>query len=663
MQRDKSSAAAKADDNPPDGDNAIETLGGDGGGDGALLAVDGDGDLPRSPARGSGGKVGRPRKTDTDIVPPRTITRSAAEVRLEHEENRGLAAIGLNRLRKQTETRHEELNALLASLNFDANNYEVRVTRLEPDVDENGVPCDGWLHTYRKSVTVDQIGQRFGGGVYEIVVMGPHEVTGKITKLKEEPLRIAGHPKPMPSSKDNGKDGAGEVLRAITESNERNQTRVMEVLERTQSSSSGLVEILPALAPLLEKLFSKNDDATKAMIEMQREERKAEEERRREDRDERRRDEDRKRDEAQRAEDRRREEARDEAQRRRDEEKRADEDRRQREREDYDRRKEERETERARLQLEQTRVIEAMKAEAAEKQRQHERDLQAQKDRLEYDRQRERERADDDRRRNQEYVALMQTQMDAIAQRSESGGLKAVTEQLLMLKRLQGTLTGDDAEPTTFEKFQEGFSNMAQTILPVAQSFMTQRKEQQATARAQVQQQPQQQWVPPKPVVMDLGPARAALPPAQQGQPQPGHTGLPPMPQVNADEVFRQATEQPNPAPQDQAAQDANDLKALAIPAEGGDMMTDAILLIKNADLAVQMDMTAEQIVQSIIVPFENISPLLMSMVGGMNSDQLMQFIEENVPPEWAILSPKGDELITKAFEQWQDAKEGAGAA
>jgi hypothetical protein len=48
---------------------------------------------------------------------------------------------------------------------------------------------------------------------------------------------------------------------------------------------------------------------------------------------------------------------------------------------------------------------------------------------------------------------------------------------------------------------------------------------------------------------------------------------------------------------------------------------------------------------------------MLMAMVSGMDADQLVEFISNNVPSNWAILSPRGEEIITKAFDAWQEGR------
>ena len=58
---------------------------------------------------------------------------------------------------------------------------------------------------------------------------------------------------------------------------------------------------------------------------------------------------------------------------------------------------------------------------------------------------------------------------------------------------------------------------------------------------------------------------------------------------------------------------------------------------------------------EKIIDPFEDASPLLAKMLAGFDTTELLGFISSNVPSHWAIMSPLGEEIITKAFEIWKD--------
>ncbi len=552
----------------------------------------------------------------------------------------------LNRAREFQENAYVELDAMLADLNFSQRNYEIRVSRLSPETDENGVDCTGNLYVYKTKVSIEQIQQRFGGGVYEVKIWGPHPATGVNKILKTDTVKIAGLPKPMPTHKDVQRERqgseVGEVLRAFAESNDKNQQRVADILDRQRDTPGALSELLPALTPLIERFLSKSEQSTASMIEAQREERRADEarraeerskedERRREEREDRRREEDKRRDEERRAEDKRR-----------DDDRRLEEARKEHAREERERLTQEREAERERAREERDRLREEMKQEAAEKQRQHERDLAAQS-----------ERTKQDAQRQQEFLSMMQnfqsTQMEMLTARQETGGIKAVTENLLMLKQLSNTLTGNDEEPNGFERFTENLQTAITSVMPVAQQVMAARAPRQQAQQQPQQGQPQQQQQQQRPILVDLGPKRTALP-AQQPQQQPTQNpGTPPaaMPAAQTQESTMPAVETI-----------VNDFKEFHFPDAGDDMKTAGQMLLKNVDLAVQRNMTAEQIVKQVLEPFETLSPMLATMATSLSGEQLVGFVEANVPSDWAILTPKGEELIVEAFDLWSGEEE-----
>lgn len=550
------------------------------------------------------------------------------------------------------ESAYQEIDSLLAGLNFATREYEIRVERLEPDFDENDVPCSGNLATYRDKVSVDDIRRRYGGGTFNFKIFGPHPSTGRPGIIKQEKFKIGGPPKPMKSHK--AANGAGEpmteVLRTIAETNERSQQRVVDLLERTRDSSSSIEAIIPTVMPLIERFFSKSEDAAKATLEAQRLEfqraevaRKEERETERQRREDQRREDDKKeaarlevlREEREAAREAAREErearaeaakeAREEARALREQAKR-DEDKKEAER------REARSEERERAKEERERLREEMKNDAAEKQRQHERDIVVQQERS-------KEAAD----RQREHMTMMQnfqqSQMEMLERRQENGGLESVVKQMMMLKDLRGELTGDNDEPSNFEKFTEGLQTIAGTVMPVATQFMNARGGKPAQLAAPVRQ----------PIAVDLGPHRPALPnptaPAAPAAPVANPTG--------PDAVVTTTGEAPSVPTEEQPMQ--NDLTAFVFPTESDDMPTAGIMLMKNIDLAVQRNMSPEEIVQQILEPFEDAAPLMVAMASGFTSDQLMEFIENNVPAGWALLSPRGEELVVKAFDLWQE--------
>lgn len=562
-----------------------------------------------------------------------------------------------------------ELDALLAGLNFKKREYEIRVKRLAPDVDENGTPCAGMLNTYHEKVTTQQIQARYGGGTFEVTVFGPHPSTSQPSIIKRDTFTIAGHPKPMPSFAKNNRDDESstiaDALRVVAEANQHANDRIADMMERTQNQSP-----LKDLAPVFEKMMKKTDDTVTMLMkqmemdnarrEQERRDFEAKEERRREEarrEEDRRRQEEEKRAEAREArlreeremerrrEDQRREderERREEERRLKEEERRAEEKRE--EKRDAERRERERELrEEARKQAEAER--EARREEAAERQRQHERDLLAAENRA-------KQEAD----RMREYMTLTQNNsnqmLDFMTARMEGGGLESIAKQIEFLE----TIRGDNKEPTKIEQLTEGVSSFTQALMPVAQQFMGRGQQQGGMVGGQPGQQ-QQQQPQGRRVLVDV-PQRPALtaPVAQQ-------------PTVANPAPVEPAT--PAPVVHD-PSEIKNDFTSFVMPNATTDPSTVGIVLIKNLDLAVQKNMSAEDIVDKVLDPFEDAiegapwAEIALAAFQNMSDEQLLQHIANEVVDantkqplsHWAILSPLGSERVVAAFQLWKQAGE-----
>lgn len=594
-------------------------------------------------------KRGRPRKNETvaAVVPggPPSSPPPASGRGIRGPRNMGLtrdeiaAAPGFRSLQAASDTAYQEIDTLLASLNFASREYEVRVERVEPNKTRSGVDCSGYLSTYHDRIKVEDIERAYGGGLFVLKVFGPHPVTGRQGIIKQERIRIAGEAK-MPLDHDNvireaqraaqaKSDEVASMVQSVIESQERASQRLLDVVERNKSdSSSAITQILPAILPLVENLLSKTSESTKALMEAQREER-----------EERRREEERRRDEQRREEDKRREQEREE--RRREEERRRveREEERRRYEEAKEREREERDARRREEEIKRDELREQLRRDEAERQRRHEAEVAALRERNNSEKEQLQlmmKLTQDAAANNQQMLMQsMQFQIDTLAKRAETGGIDSLAKQLLTLNNLRSTLAGDDAPESTLDKVMEVGEKLATTVLPIAQQAMA------ARAQARAAQAPAPYAMPPqpmpKPVVLDLGPKQAALP-----APAPAPVQAP----------------VPNPAQAAEAGTTQeglqNDLKEVTLPQGNEELVTAAVLLVKNIDMAVQKNMTPEQIVEQILVPFEERAPALMSMAAGLgDSDQLFGFIQQNVPPDWVILSPRGEELVAKAFELW----------
>jgi hypothetical protein len=417
-----------------------------------------------------------------------------------------------------------------------------------------------------------------------------------------------------------------------------------KLIERTSgSSSSAVTEIVTALQPLLAKFIEKGDLSRAEQIEARREERERERQaedkrrddervRREEDREarkeeaERRREEDNKRRaEEQKADDKRREE-----------ERRREDDRREAAREEREKLREEKEADRERQKEEREREREQAKAAADERQRQHDRDLLAAN-----------ERAKQDQHRQQEFMTMMQnfqnSQLQMLEARMETGGLKGLAEQMIMLKRLSGTLSGEDREQSTVDRIADGAERIIEVITPAAKQFLAGR----GGAAAPTQAAPQQTRV----LAVDLGPKRQVLPnPVEPATPAPAQATPAPA-----------ASDEP-PASTTQVPDEVNDFTDFHFPEVDEDFKVTASKLVKSVDLAIQKNMSADDIVEKILMPFEKAAPFIMHTAAKWEEDELMTFIEEHVPASWAILTPQGEEVVLDAFEAFQERLDKGGA-
>jgi hypothetical protein len=540
---------------------------------------------------------------------------------------------GFSALKRSQDSAYQELDTLLGDLNFASRQYKVRVERETPQRTLDGIDCSGFLDEYIDKVSTADIKASYGGGVFTIRIFGPHPMSGKPGIIKVEKIKIAG-PAKMPVDHENVVRAKEEADRLKNEekevvvsqalaAQERSFNRLFEVVESKSGGSSELVEkLLPAIIPVVKEILAKGESQTQVLLEQQKIER---EERRRED--------DRRREEEKRAlEERRREDERREDRRREEEKARREEEREERRREE-DRRREEREEKRAeedrrreeeRIRREEER--EARRREDEERRRAYDQQLLQAQERQKYEREQSmamiKMTQEASASQQQMLMNSFQFQLDIVNKRQEAGGFESVAKQLVALSELKNTLTGEGGEQSTVDKITEFGERF---FVPLAQQAMASRR---AAAPAPAPQA--------RVAVVDLGP-KQATPAAQTTQPQ-----LP----------------APNPGTPEVPDQPANDLTALTLPTGGEDMMAAGLLLLKNIDFAVQKEWSVDDVVERILEPFAEKCPMLMNMAGGLTEEQLMQFLQANVPPGWAIMSMRGEDLVKEAFASWQDDEE-----
>jgi hypothetical protein len=557
---------------------------------------------------------------------------------------------GFASLRKTQESAYQAIDEVLSNLNFATREYKVRLERVAPQRTSDNIDCSGFLEEYTDNVTTADIKSSYGGGTFHITIHGPHPTTGRPGIIKNEKFKIAG-PAKMPQDHDNyarrreqeaedAREESAMTMKQLLEAQERSQSKVIEVMEKRSQQPDIVDKLGPLLAPFLEKLLNKEEKSVTSMIELQkveREERRAEEDRRRED--ERRREDDRRREEAKR-EEQLREERRVEEQRRREDEARRLEEMREARRIEEERRKEEREErrreeERRRDDERQRREDEreARRREDVEKQRLYDLQQQQALDRQKWEREQAMMQMKLVQEGAQQHSNMLaesfKFQVETMKRNADSGGFESVAKQLMALKELSGVLSGgNDSESSSLvDKIGDLGERL---VMPLTQQLMAARRS----------QQPQQQQQQPQAVMVDLGPK-----PVQPTQPQL------PAPQQNPNT--------PTALPPAQTDPLANDLTEVpTLPPKDLDLIAAGGLLLKNIDLAFQRDWSAEDVVEKILEPFEELAPMLMSMAKGLDDEKLGLFIESNLPSNWAIRSPRGDDFVKEVFDMWKDEVE-----
>lgn len=145
---------------------------------------------------------------------------------------------------------------------------------------------------------------------------------------------------------------------------------------------------------------------------------------------------------------------------------------------------------------------------------------------------------------------------------------------------------------------------------------------------------------------------KPAAAPATKKQIQPGSVAVAELPEktVSSQAQAPAQTEATAPAKEPETITvdpTANDLTELRAPTEEeqADIATSLTLLIKSVDLAIQQDMSAEDIVEKVVRlwPVEQQNMLTLQDV-----DATVTIIEERTPDSWKIVSPAGKRVLRK---------------
>lgn len=213
---------------------------------------------------------------------------------------------------------HDEFYDMMTSLDFGSSQHRIAVSRLTPEYDTlSGKRIVGHLETFPNVISPDEIRQKYGGGKYQLTLLGPKATgTGVVIKAKRT-IEISGDPiipeDPRVASKNAKQKEAEEtsstldlvrsivdakdkdVNRAFEEARETKQLLLQTLASKNETTSSGLKDFLSAMsqssAKEKEALLEERrlqEERNKKELEARLEERRLQEDRLKQEREERR---------------------------------------------------------------------------------------------------------------------------------------------------------------------------------------------------------------------------------------------------------------------------------------------------------------------------------------------------------------------------------------
>lgn len=550
---------------------------------------------------------GRPRKTQT----------------IEDEDDRILS----RRLRARNDEAYDEY---LEKLDFGPDQHKVSIYRLEPVFDpRTGAKIKGLLQTFNSPVGQDEIQQLYGGGTYEVKIMGPDPRTGKGNKIKTiKRIEIAGPPivRGM-SDSSNGESGDTklEVLQTLIDAKDRDAQRAYEKADKSErlllqllSKDNGSKDMMQMFMGMMNEQRTKDDSAVQLMLAEMREERKRQ-------------------DELHREEMRRRDEK---ADREREDRRREQEERDRRYREDQAELQRRHEKEMMELQL---RIKESVGSQQEnmgfmlnflEKKQQEDKERSADMLQMQFGLMQEGSRQSVDmltQTQQMQTTLLMEALKEAKATK-KGDSIGEVVNQISGLMSVKNMITGEGE--STPESTAERIFDKAKEALPSLGDAVAKVLVARGGGGHPGMGYPPQRQLPPASSMafVDQGPVEE---PPDQHPPQPEQRNM----------------QQPSPA--EQPAPE-NDFTEFVFPNETDDLTTQITCLIKDLDLAIRREMDPKSIVQNIVDRFPK---KVLFFIENSSVDELIQFIEARVPTNWMIVSPQGDETIRAMHKVFMETR------
>jgi len=566
----------------------------------------------------------------------RRSTRTTRRTRESEDDETGSAQ---SRLRNRMDA---DLDEFYSGMDFGTDSFSVSIERLEPKVDDEGEDIAGHLQTFRESMTKEDLKKRFGGGLYKVTIRGPNPSTGRGSVIRgSKQVRIAGRPK-ISGSSSSAKPEI-DAMNLLLQAKEEDMKRVAAEAKETKDLLMGILTKEDKTLPLMMQMMQKQEESMNPMMVQMMKQQEAAERRREEER----------KDQI------RREEL---AETRRLEQLKIDEERRRQERIEDQRRFE--------MQMENQRARAAAEMQANQQSMQMMMQFFAQSSSKESNQQGLLFKLMTES--NQQALAQSQNMMQfqgnmfqaALAESKESqkqkSGFGEAVENLAMLKEVMGFLGGGGQEDnrSQAEKIIDKVVEVVPSLGAVAAEYVGAKSagDQQAQMAAMHQQQQQQQLMQHH---------------AQQqqitGPMQPGTVvALDEVTEIPVDEIDASTTDpeivevvgDASPQPQQQQQQEIdpskihNDFKAVMLPKESADLNEQMMYFIKDVDFAIDNGWGSDRILNDIMIKFpKEMIELLTSQTG----DELIDFIDKNVPPHWVVTTPKGEEVLRASWQKLVD--------
>jgi len=578
--------------------------------------------VKKAPAK----KPAKPKKASSR-PPPRGVSLLGGGPRVGLAGGGALTGAARARALEQQEVSERTLDSIMAGFAFQNEEHEVVVSRTEPETDAFGTKVSGHLDTLKNPITIQEVKNKYGGGVFKILILA-RKANGGMEIKRNLKLEVAGDPK-LPGGTPafnnawmrNGMHGgpSDDLTKQLLEQKDRDLVRVQkraETLEQKVLEKDNRQE--STATALLSAIVSKPDDTKAFLLEREKveaiREEKREARRQQEEAEARRRDEERRREERE--------------LQRREEERRREEDNRRRE-EELRRKESEEKTMLAQMQM----MMQTQQAQQAQQQAQ----MQMQMQMMSQQAQLQQQAAD-------RQMTMMVTMMTQNAQQKDAstaqliavltadknnkkGGLSEQLGEIVNIKSALDSLSGGGGgESSTVEKLLEAAGPAIGGLLG---GFVGGGGASAAPAAAAPVSNPAPvapRVAPGSVAVVDL-PARA-LTPAQRAR------ALAPARKEKKEKVMKNIKEEA-------AKIDLPD--NFVFPDENmKNPMDQAKLLASNIEIALRKDMTPQQVWEQVMSKFTSLLPMLKLV----SKDQIFDTLAKSAPDDWQLVTIKGDRMV-----------------